>query len=561
VKKQYRVTYDSDDSYFVVHREDCGLPNIIFREHESGLHYYDPTDQHGNFAFVETVRANKALFTKRQIKDAQRARRLYKCLSHPSIQDFKWLLQSNSIKDCPVTLKDAEIAEKIWGPSIATLKGKTTRRSADAVKVESLIPIPKEMIAMHKNVTLAIDIFFVNKIPFFGTLSRNICFTTVTHLANRTLRTIFNAFRGIYNYYYTRGFRITTVMADGEFAALQTLFTDIYGAPNINLTAANEHEPFIERRIRVIKERVRALRHTLPFKTLPLKMVANMVLYVTKLLNFFPVKNGLSNTLSPKAIMSGEQINYKHYKLLFGSNCQVYEDTAPHNSLAARTQGAISLGSSGNLHGAIRFLNLKTGDVIVRYSYAEVPMPDEVIERVNYLGRDQPELITFTDRHGNGIGDNDPDIPGVPGLPAAHDDGDDNAAIPGVPEDNVELPGVDMGDDDDDQALPDIFEAEDDDHAPADVPEPEVPTNEPTIINQPEPQLIEQQQPPNAAVPIEADVLQPDVPRRSTRVRRQAQQYVPSMQGNQISVCCGTVGQWSVVSGCTYVFARRFLSI
>ena len=58
-------------------------------------------------------------------------------------------------------------------------------------------------------------------------------------------------------------------MAEGELAALQTLFTEIHGAPNINLTAANEHEPFIERRIRVIKERVRALRHTLPFKRLP----------------------------------------------------------------------------------------------------------------------------------------------------------------------------------------------------------------------------------------------------------------------------------------------------
>jgi hypothetical protein len=104
-------------------------------------------------------------------------------------------------------------------------------------------------------------------------------------------------------------------MAASEFAALQTLFGDIYGAPNINLTAANEHETFIERKIRVIKERTRALRHTLPFKTLPRKMVANMVLYVTKLLNFFPVKNGLSDTLSPKAIMSSEQINYKHYKL------------------------------------------------------------------------------------------------------------------------------------------------------------------------------------------------------------------------------------------------------
>jgi len=230
VRKQYRVTYDSDDSYFVVHREEHGLANIIFKEHESGLHYYDPSDQSGNFTFVETVKDNQALFTKRQVKDAEKARRLYKCLSHPSMQDFKWLLQTNSIKDCPVTLEDAKIAERIWGRNIAALKGKTTHRTADAVKVESIIPIPKEMLAMHKNVVLAIDIFFVNKIPFFATLSRNICFTTVTHLANRTLQTIFNAFRGIYNYYLARGFKVTTVMADGEFAALQTLLTDIPGA-------------------------------------------------------------------------------------------------------------------------------------------------------------------------------------------------------------------------------------------------------------------------------------------------------------------------------------------
>ena len=153
------------------------------------MHYYDPRVQQGNFAFVETVRANKSLFTKRQIKGAQQARRLYKCLSHPSIPDFKWVLRTNGIKDCPVTLNDAEIAQKIWGPNIATLKGKTMRKGADAVKVESLIPIPKELLAMHKDVVLAIDIFFVNKVPFFAILSRNICFTTVTHLPNRTLQT------------------------------------------------------------------------------------------------------------------------------------------------------------------------------------------------------------------------------------------------------------------------------------------------------------------------------------------------------------------------------------
>ena len=43
-------------------------------------------------------------------------------------------------------------------------------------------------------------------------------------------------------------------MADGEFAPLQTLLSQLHEAPILNLTAENEHEPFVERRIRVIKE-------------------------------------------------------------------------------------------------------------------------------------------------------------------------------------------------------------------------------------------------------------------------------------------------------------------
>jgi hypothetical protein len=194
-------------------------------------------------------------------------------------------------------------------------------------------------------------------------------------------------------------------MADGElFAALQTMFSELYGAPQLNLTAANEHEPFVERRIRVIKERVRAVRHSLPFKQLPRKLVAHMVLHCTKLLNFVPTKSGISMTLSPKAIMSGEQIDYQDYNLPFGSYCQVHEDTQPRNSMAARTQGAISLEPSGNMQHAQHFLSLTTGEVITRYAWDVLPMPSAVIERVNALGHDQPELLTFTNYHGGIIG-------------------------------------------------------------------------------------------------------------------------------------------------------------
>jgi hypothetical protein len=46
VPKQYPVTYDSADKMFIMmHRESAGKPNLEFRMHESGLHYYDPRNE------------------------------------------------------------------------------------------------------------------------------------------------------------------------------------------------------------------------------------------------------------------------------------------------------------------------------------------------------------------------------------------------------------------------------------------------------------------------------------------------------------------------------------
>ncbi len=62
------------------------------------------------------------------------------------------------------------MAIKVWGPSIAMLKGKTVRMMPPVVR-QDVIEIPKEIWELHKDVTLTIDIFFVNKIPFFTTYS------------------------------------------------------------------------------------------------------------------------------------------------------------------------------------------------------------------------------------------------------------------------------------------------------------------------------------------------------------------------------------------------------
>jgi hypothetical protein len=116
---------------------------MVFTKHRSGLHYHDPRGEH--LSFVVTVDGKKSLFTKRQVDGAERARVLYASFSHPSIMDFKWILRLNQIKDCPVTVQDAEVALKIWGPNIAALKGKTTRRMPDPVVVMDNVAIPTQI--------------------------------------------------------------------------------------------------------------------------------------------------------------------------------------------------------------------------------------------------------------------------------------------------------------------------------------------------------------------------------------------------------------------------------
>jgi hypothetical protein len=228
------------------------------------------------------------------------------------MKDFKWVIQSNRIKDCPVTIQDIDGARNIWGKNIAALKSKTTRSKSIPV-ARDYAKVTIELMKLHNEVILTTNIFFVTKIPFFLTLSHKICFTSVNHLADRTVTHIFKAFKEMYQYYIQRGFHIKTVHVDGEFAPLKPLIESMPGGPMVNLASANKYVPEIERIIRVVKERCRATRHSLPFERIPKLVTIHIVLNVVKLLNFFPTKGGVSETLSPKTIMSGETLDFKKH--------------------------------------------------------------------------------------------------------------------------------------------------------------------------------------------------------------------------------------------------------
>jgi hypothetical protein len=134
----------------------------------------------------------------------------------------------------------------VWGKDIPGLKGKTTRKKSTPVH-RSEMKVPCDLLKLYRDVTMSIDIFFVTGIPFFLTLSHKIDFMGATHLENCKIVTIAKAFCEVYMYYYNCGFRITMVLADGEFAPLKQLIQSKPNAPTVKLMSRNEHVPEIKR--------------------------------------------------------------------------------------------------------------------------------------------------------------------------------------------------------------------------------------------------------------------------------------------------------------------------
>jgi len=88
------------------------------------LYYKNPN--HKKAILVETLHENMKFYTPRQVGRARQAKKLLHTLACPTVQDLKSIIRMNSIKNCPVTIDDINLADKIFGKDIDSLKGKTT---------------------------------------------------------------------------------------------------------------------------------------------------------------------------------------------------------------------------------------------------------------------------------------------------------------------------------------------------------------------------------------------------------------------------------------------------
>jgi hypothetical protein len=216
----------SVEAAICVHKSDGSI--MKFLEHESRLYYHDTAAAVTttstpviDYSFLNTVDGNKRLFTRRQITQAETARRLYIDLDQPSEADFELRLRNNLIRNCPVTVEDAKRAMLIYGPDPAVLKGKSTKTNAPHIPNYVSQPIQDPILEHHGDVTICIDNFYINGNPFFHTISRAIKFRTAAPIANRSKRTLLLETRAVMDVYTARQFSVAAIHADREFDCLR----------------------------------------------------------------------------------------------------------------------------------------------------------------------------------------------------------------------------------------------------------------------------------------------------------------------------------------------------
>lgn len=82
------------------------------------------------------------------------------------------------MQNCPVTVEDVTITERIFGPDMSSLKGKLTQSMPKPMK-KDLIEMPEEIHKKHHEIKLCIDTMFANECGMLTAVDHLIKFCSV----------------------------------------------------------------------------------------------------------------------------------------------------------------------------------------------------------------------------------------------------------------------------------------------------------------------------------------------------------------------------------------------
>jgi hypothetical protein len=123
------------------------------------------------------------------------------------------------------------------------------RRPPESVTTD-YVQIPRVILERHQLVTLAVDVMFVNGVPFLVSVARGLNLVTAEFTPSRTAKKLaLGIVIRMIDLYARGGFQVGTILMNNEFEKLQNLVPILA----FNTTAVKEHVPEVERKISLIK--------------------------------------------------------------------------------------------------------------------------------------------------------------------------------------------------------------------------------------------------------------------------------------------------------------------
>ena len=153
---------------------------LKFKECESGLYFHDTEKETNNveeinningdvidYSYLQTVQENKNFLTKEEVARASKYRIYQSILCWTSTTNYIKMLENSMITSCDINTDNIKRADTIWGPAESVLQGKMKRKRPNTHNKIPKLAIPLSVSQQHKQITMYIDIFYVNQIPFF----------------------------------------------------------------------------------------------------------------------------------------------------------------------------------------------------------------------------------------------------------------------------------------------------------------------------------------------------------------------------------------------------------
>ena len=158
-------------------------------------------------------------FAARQVERAEVAQELHHDVTPIAEELFKTQVQTDAVRNCPVTVDNIKNARKTFGKSMSATKGNCVRQQPKEAKNDVLV-VPQELIANNCRMELCMDGMSIDGVSFLHSTDETANHCRATQRPRTEVEDCHEALDGVLQKCNKAGFVVTVIHCDQEFKHL-----------------------------------------------------------------------------------------------------------------------------------------------------------------------------------------------------------------------------------------------------------------------------------------------------------------------------------------------------